>query len=94
MAQGQDGRLRSNRNIVAGPDLKFAAVEKASEIDDIPLAQMNFPSVQKPATTLNGRSRAEAAQIHPKPGMADRARRQPPDYAVIKPGRETADEET
>jgi hypothetical protein len=62
MPKCQNRSLRTNRNIAPHPNLKLPPIEKAPEIDHIPLAQKNLQPIQKPTPHLHPRLGPEPTQ--------------------------------
>ncbi len=83
VSQRQNDRLRSDGNIAAGADRVAAAIEHASVVDDVSLAEVDPAAVVEAAAQLNPGAGSEPSQPDSQVRMAQRARRDAAEPVVV-----------
>jgi hypothetical protein len=90
MPQREDGRLGTDGDIMAHPDLMAPTIEKAVEVDHIPVAQKYLPSVEKTAPHLHPGSATKTRKVATEIERPQRSRGQAADDTVVGKGENTS----
>lgn len=90
MAQRQNRRFGTDRNIMSRADDKLSTIQDTAPVDDISLPQINLAAIEKSATHLHPRPAPKAAKPTAQEGITQRAGWQASNPVVVAEGQEAA----